>query len=394
MISSLRSVTGKVAWLALVSSLWAITSLSVWAHETSPGIADVTLGDTVRIDLQMNGEAYLAGVDLSLFVDTNEAPEVETYDRLRALDATELEDALVEAWPELSQKLVLEGAENPRLTGVAVEVQENIELGRNSLLQIEADPVEGAEGVVFGWQAELGPLIVRLVGDAGAYAAFLAPGDVSGLMTGSGVDESAGATFVRFLLEGVWHIIPLGIDHILFVLGLFFFALKWGPLLWQVSAFTVAHTVTLALATLGIINIPDDWMWLVEAIIALSITYVAIENIFRPSLGWWRTAVVFAFGLLHGLGFASVLGDLGLSQGQFLLSLVAFNIGVEVGQLIVIVVAFAVLMVGVQLSRVAKLDTLEDAVGEPEVMFRAMSILGSLLIAFVGAYWFVERAFL
>jgi hypothetical protein len=120
-------------------------------------------------------------------------------------------------------------------------------------------------------------------------------------------------------------------------------------------------------------------MWLVEALIAVSIAYVAIENILRPKLGWWRVLVVFGFGLLHGLGFASVLGDLGLAQGQFILSLIAFNIGVELGQLAVIAAAFVLLAL---------------PFGRSAIYRRAVVIPGSLAIAFVGLWWAFERSFM
>jgi hypothetical protein len=120
-------------------------------------------------------------------------------------------------------------------------------------------------------------------------------------------------------------------------------------------------------------------MWLVEALIAISIAYVAVENILRPKLGWWRILVVFGFGLLHGLGFASVLGDLGLAQGQFILSLIAFNIGVELGQLAVIAAAFV--LFALPLGRSA--------------MYRPVVVIpGSLAIAFVGLWWAFERSFM
>jgi len=120
-------------------------------------------------------------------------------------------------------------------------------------------------------------------------------------------------------------------------------------------------------------------MWLVEALIAISIAYVAIENILRPKLGWWRILVVFGFGLLHGLGFASVLGDLGLAQGQFILSLVAFNIGVEFGQLAVIAAAF--MLLALPFGRFTQ--------------YRKFIVFPcSLAIAIVGIYWAFERVFL
>ncbi|CAN0588825.1 unnamed protein product, partial [Ectocarpus sp. 12 AP-2014] len=129
----------------------------------------------------------------------------------------------------------------------------------------------------------------------------------------------------------------MGLDHILFVLGLFFLSTRMGPLLWQISAFTLAHTVTLALGALGYVNIPGN---IVEPIIAASIVYVAVENIVSDKLHRWRPLVIFVFGLLHGLGFASVLGEFGLPADQFIPALIGFNVGVELGQLTVIAIAF------------------------------------------------------
>jgi hypothetical protein len=160
---------------------------------------------------------------------------------------------------------------------------------------------------------------------------------------------------------------------------LFLFSRAWRPLLAQISAFTFAHTVTLGLATLRIISIPATQMWLVETLIALSIAYVAIENILRPRMGWWRITVVFGFGLLHGLGFASVLSELGLAQGQFILSLVAFNIGVELGQLGVIAVAFVILALPFDRSSLYR---------------NLVMIPVSAAIAIVGLWWAIERSFL
>ena len=98
---------------------------------------------------------------------------------------------------------------------------------------------------------------------------------------------------------------PKGLDHILFVLGLFLLSPRLKPLLWQVTAFTVAHSVTLVLSSYKYVTLPSD---VVEPLIALSIAFIAVENIFTTQLNWWRPVIVFAFGLLHGLGFAGVLG--------------------------------------------------------------------------------------
>lgn len=142
----------------------------------------------------------------------------------------------------------------------------------------------------------------------------------------------------RYLKFGFEHILPLGADHILFVLGLFLLSTQWKSLLWQVTAFTIAHSITLALTLYGVVSLSHA---IVEPLIAASIIYVGVENLLTSRLHPWRPAVVFLFGLLHGMGFAGVLAELGLPRGEFLPALIGFNIGVELGQLAVIGLALA-----------------------------------------------------
>ena len=144
---------------------------------------------------------------------------------------------------------------------------------------------------------------------------------------------------LQYLWLGYTHILPKGLDHILFVLGIFLLSPHWRTMLLQVTAFTVAHSITLALSIYGVVSLPPR---LVEPLIALSIAYVAIENIATRQLKPWRLALVFMFGLLHGLGFAGVLRELGLPREEFLTALLTFNLGVEGGQLTVIALALAV----------------------------------------------------
>jgi hypothetical protein len=136
-----------------------------------------------------------------------------------------------------------------------------------------------------------------------------------------------------YLDLGYHHILPDGFDHILFVIGLTLLSTRLGVLLWQATAFTVAHTITLMLSMKGIIVVPPN---VVEPIIALSIAFIAIENLFMTKLSPWRVLIVFAFGLVHGLGFASALNELGLPRNAFYTSLFAFNVGVELGQITII----------------------------------------------------------
>jgi len=144
----------------------------------------------------------------------------------------------------------------------------------------------------------------------------------------------------QYLRLGFRHILPLGIDHILFVLGLFLLNTSWRPLLVQITAFTAAHTLALALSTYGIVSLSPS---IVEPLIALSIAWIALENVVTDELKPWRPAVVFGFGLLHGLGFAGVLAELGLPPNEYLTALLSFNAGVELGQLTVIALAFVLL---------------------------------------------------
>src|SRR5882724_10035584 len=140
-----------------------------------------------------------------------------------------------------------------------------------------------------------------------------------------------------YLRLGFKHIVPEGTDHILFVLGLFFLGVTWRKLLSQTTVFTIAHATTLFLSTHGIFSLPSRF---VEPGIALSITWIAIENVLAPRLGPSRLAVVFAFGLVHGLGFASSLSDIPFPRHDFIVALLGFNFGVDFGQLFVIAVAF------------------------------------------------------
>jgi hypothetical protein len=175
-----------------------------------------------------------------------------------------------------------------------------------------------------------------------------------------------------YLRLGFHHIVPEGADHILFVLGLFFLGITWRKLLSQTTVFTVAHATTLFLSTYGIFSLPSRY---VEPAIALSIAYIAAENVFKPKLGPGRLAVVFGFGLVHGLGFASSLSDVPFPKKDFLVALLGFNFGVDFGQLFVIALAF--LAVGAFRN---------------QPWFRArIAVPSSLAIAAVGLFWGVQR---
>src|SRR5207247_7497926 len=141
----------------------------------------------------------------------------------------------------------------------------------------------------------------------------------------------------RYLTLGFTHIVPKGLDHMLFVLGIYLLSGRARSVLWQVSAFTVAHSITLGLSMYGLVAVSPR---IVEPLIALSIAYVAVENILLSDLKAWRVVLVFAFGLLHGMGFAGALKELGLPRSEFVTALLTFKLGVETWQLEELVAAY------------------------------------------------------
>lgn len=365
------------------------------AHEVVPTIADFTVTDAgeIVLDLRVNIEAFLAGIDLDAVEDTDADAAAGDYDALRALPADEIASRVNELLAAWNARPLVSAGGPVTLTQSALTIPDDLdfELPRISELSLVGQLPEGSSVVTVNWPEGAGALVLRQQGVEEPYTGYLNGGQSSPSITISGGDaQSPGAAFMGYIPVGFDHILPKGLDHILFVLGLFFLSTRWGPLLWQVSAFTLAHTVTLALGALGWVNIPGS---IVEPLIAASIVYVAVENLFQRGLTRWRPFIIFGFGLLHGLGFASVLGEFGLPEAQFIPALIGFNVGVELGQLTVIAIAALVLLTCTKLAQRSELSEAEKPVGTYAVMFRAVSIPGSLIIAVVGSYWCVERVF-
>jgi len=204
---------------------------------------------------------------------------------------------------------------------------------------------------------------------------FLSSSSWAHVIVGELEKMSKAQTAALYLKLGYQHILPLGVDHILFVLSLFLLSPKLKPIIFQSTAFTLAHTITLGLAMYHIITPPAK---IVEPLISFSIMLVALENIFSAKLKPTRIGVVFLFGLVHGLGFASSLSQMGLPQNAYLSSLVMFNMGVELGQLTVILIAF--FLVG-------------KWFGQKPFYRRLVVVPASLLIILIAGYWTVERIF-
>lgn len=383
-----------VRLLAVSTALLFTSVLASTAHEIRPAVSDITLSESsAEIQITLTAETLMAGIDATAVADTNDAPEAARYDELRALEPGELATQFQAAWPEISSGFILMAGETAvllELAGIEVADMPDFELPRDTRLSLSATLPEDGSDIRFGWTARNGPLIVRQAGGGDdAYAGFLENGAMSEALPREGfVSETAGAVFWRYIFVGFDHIVPKGLDHILFVLGLFFLSLKMGPLITQVTVFTVAHTITLALASLGIVTVSPA---IVEPLIAASIVYVAVENIFAKGITPWRPVIIFLFGLLHGLGFASVLGEFGLAPGRFVAGLIGFNVGVEVGQLFVIAMAFILIWLTTRAANMKALTDDETPARSFAVAYRAIALCGSIVIAIIGAYWAVER---
>lgn len=189
-------------------------------------------------------------------------------------------------------------------------------------------------------------------------------------------EEGAGGVASHFLQEGFVHIIPHGLDHILFVLGLFFMCRAFPALLLQITLFTMAHSLTFGLGMLGLVKVPGN---VVEPLIALSIAIVAVENLLLPKeVRWrWRLVAVFAFGLVHGLGFANAFQnvEVTLSPATFPVALLGLNLGVGLGHLAVVGVAYVAC----------------SAFWSRAWYRRAVAIPASGVIAVVSLFWVVAR---
>ncbi|MCW3122256.1 MAG: hypothetical protein JWQ38_1748 [Flavipsychrobacter sp.] len=186
---------------------------------------------------------------------------------------------------------------------------------------------------------------------------------------------NSSVVFWKYTIIGFQHIIPLGFDHILFITCVFFLSPNLKNVVLQASMFTLAHSITLGLAMYGVIN-PSARI--VEPLIALSIVFLAIENILSDRVKPWRLVMVFLFGMVHGMGFAGALSQLGMPKYAFATALISFNVGVELGQLAIILLLY--FLVSRPFSK--------------KLWYRKRIVIPiSAIIALVAAYWTIERIF-
>lgn len=381
----------RVGWVLLVTVLMSTIATPVRAHPASVAAA------TARID--RSGE-----VELGLNIDVlawalNDSP-VRVPDRamlalLEGSDAA-LEIRLDQARARMAhqlylvadgQRLAVSKLDTPSVRDIRAVLAHASQIRLPVLLACHATfalPPQ-TQCVSFGFPEVVGPLMLTVeCPNAEPYSEALSEGATTGeipvqIAPQAAVHRSGLGLFLlqfgQFIRLGFNHIIPMGWDHVLFVLGLFLLGGRISTLLWQVSVFTLAHSVTLGLALYGVLQARAS---IVEPLIAASILLVAIDNLRGPRLHAWRLAVIFVFGAIHGLGFAGALQQLALPRGEYLWALAGFNVGIEVGQFAV--VSAAMLSVGWW--------------RRSEKYRRWVVIPGSVCIGCIAIFWTLTRTFL
>ena len=359
------------------------------AHQLRPAIVNLefTQNGSVKVHIQTNIESLIAGIDSS-HDDTDDSPQTELYNQLRALSSDQLtrKFKLLEESIISQLNLAFDGVKSDlTLVKLNIPVIGNLNKSRLSNVHLLAfiPKLKESNNPQVTWQypKKFGNNIAHFYYDKAPQekiSHWLTDGAMSPpfKLNTAYIPKTFTQVAAEYTVLGFEHIVPKGIDHILFVLGLFLLSVKLRPLLLQVTAFTLAHSMTLGLTIYGVISLSPS---VIEPLIALSIVAVGIENIFVKTVKVRRVVVVFLFGLLHGMGFAGVLSQLGLPESDFATALVFFNVGVEAGQLFVIAVTFSCvfwLLKNQQLYR------------------QWVVIPVSALISLIGIFWTYERLFL
>ena len=364
-------------------SFLTLFSIGAISHEIRPSIADYKIEENILyFDIRLNAELILSGIDASNITDTNSSPLSATYDDLRSLTRENLKILLTESWDDIQSKINLninEVSTKFELVDINIEANRDFEISRDSILYLKYELDEDDEFLTFKWSEKYGPIIIREINELkkedDLYTEYLQAGlQTDKIFIKSENTQSIFKSIINYFILGIQHIIPKGLDHILFIVGLFFFSVTLRPLLIQVTMFTIAHSITLIFVSVSYINVNP---LIVEPIIALSIAYVGIENIFKQYVKeYLRYIIIFFFGLLHGLGFALVLSDIGYQSSKLILNLISFNLGIEAAQIFIIL--FLYILLGIKFSN--------------KKYYRYIfQVPVSLFIALVGIYWFFER---
>ncbi len=363
-----------------------LLSFSTHADIVKPALVEISVhaDGYYQIEVRASIEAMLTGIN-SQYKNTAESPNAESYDNLREMSAIELRKSFQVFHQKFTSivKLKLDETVVPvEITSVSIPEPGYTKVPRISTIILKGNIKRSVEKISWYYPASFADNAVRVrqIDNANekwhwSNWQWLRDDQWSKPFSLNEVFHKPSTLSIAstYVVAGYNHILPKGLDHILFILGLFLLSTKLRPLFWQVTMFTVAHSITLSMAMFEVFSIPAN---IVEPLIALSIAYIGIENILVKEIKPTRLAVIFVFGLLHGLGFASMLGDFGMPKDAFVTALIGFNIGVELGQLTIIILAF------VCISHWFKQKT----------WYRNVVVIpASILISITGLVWTYQR---
>ncbi len=372
----------RLVLILLISSSFS----AVFADIVKPALIEISVytTDQLRIEIRASLEALMTEIN-GRYRNTNDSPNAEKYDEYRQQSSAELQQSFRSFHQSLLDgvKLNLDGKPTQlKIEKIKIPAPGYTKVPRISVITLSGQIPRHTEQITWYYPSRFGDQAVRVrqVDEANEQWHW---SPHQWIKTDKPSEPfSLKEVFTRpslwnivqtYTSSGYQHILPLGLDHILFIFGIFLLSRKLKPLLWQVTMFTLAHSITLSLGMLDIVNLSAK---IVEPLIALSIAYIAIENIFFDRISRARLWVIFGFGLLHGMGFAAVLTEFGMPKDSFALALLCFNIGVELGQVTIILVGFYGLAIW-----------FKDA----QVYRQWIVVPLSIMISAIGLIWFVER---
>ena len=360
---------------------------------------NVNTNETISIEIRTSIEALLTGIN-SQYKNTKESPNADKYDILRKLQPDQLKLKFRPFQTTFIENIKLKldnKISELTINKVDIPLPGYTKVPRTSIIYLSGKIPRQVKELSWYYPQKFGDYAVRVrqVDEEKKQwfwsswqwikkDQFSEPFPLSAIFTQTPISE-----IVRtYLLAGFEHILPKGLDHLLFIIGIFLFSSQLRLLFWQVTMFTLAHTITLGLSTKGIIQLPSN---IVEPLIALSIAFIAIENIFKAKhkIASFkekiiRLLIIFIFGLLHGMGFATMLKEFGLPDYAFYTALFSFNVGVEIAQLSVIIVCYLLLIMGFK-------NYLENKSVKGIKYNTILVIPFSLIIACIGLYWTYDR---
>ncbi len=335
--------------------IFLVIPLATVADVVKPALTEINIfaDGRVVVEVRTSLEALLTGID-GRYGNTRDAPNAALYDSFRNQSAAELGRSFQSFHASFIEGVELSADGKPVLLEIGfIDIPERgyTKVPRISTIRLDGQISGRPRSLQWYYPARFGDHAVRVkqIDEARNFwhwsdyqwirdDRISAPFPIDGLI----VRSSWHSVMYTYVEAGFLHILPWGGDHVLFVLGLLLMSRTLRPLLGQVTLFTLAHSITLSLSTMGLFTLPAI---LVEPLIALSIAFIAIENVFQQEVKPSRLCIIFGFGLLHGLGFAAMLAEFGLPEDGFLLALFGFNLGVEAGQVCVLLIAWVTVVI-------------------------------------------------